>query len=90
MADKKISELQSASAVGTSVVPASNAAGTVTNKVTLQAIANLAQPAEIGAVASSITGITGATAVTNVVKISQANYDAIVTPDPTTLYIIVG
>lgn len=42
MADIKISELPSASAVGTSVVPVSNAAGTATNKVTLADIAALA------------------------------------------------
>lgn len=40
-------------------------------------------------VRSSIEGITGATAVTNVVKISQEDYDAIGSPDSTTLYIIV-
>lgn len=42
MADIKISELPSAAAVGTSVVPVSNAAGTATNKVTLADIAALA------------------------------------------------
>jgi hypothetical protein len=41
MADKRISELQSTSAVGTSVVPVSNASGTATNKVTLADIAAL-------------------------------------------------
>jgi hypothetical protein len=40
-------------------------------------------------VRSSLTGITGATAVTNCVAISQANYDAIATKDPNTLYVIV-
>jgi hypothetical protein len=42
MADIKISALTSAAAVGTSVVPVSNAAGTATNKVTLADIAALA------------------------------------------------
>ena len=41
MADKRISELQSTTAVGTSVVPVSNASGTATNKVTLAEIAAL-------------------------------------------------
>lgn len=49
MADVKISELTLAAAAGDSVVPASNAGGTATNKVTLQSIANLATPAGIGA-----------------------------------------
>ena len=49
MADVKISELSLAAAAGDSVVPASNAGGTATNKVTLQSIANLATPAGIGA-----------------------------------------
>lgn len=40
-------------------------------------------------VLSTVTGITGATAITNCVAISQANYDAIATPDPNTLYVIV-
>lgn len=37
---------------------------------------------------SSPSGITGATAITNIIQISQANYDAIGTPDANTLYII--
>lgn len=49
MADVKISELSLAAAAGDSVVPASNAAGNLTSKVTLQSIANLATPAGIGA-----------------------------------------
>lgn len=39
-------------------------------------------------VPSNTTGITGATAVNNIVHISQADYDAIGTPDANTLYII--
>jgi len=38
---------------------------------------------------SNTTGITGATAITNVVKISQADYDAIPVKSPTTLYVVV-
>lgn len=41
-------------------------------------------------VGSVITGITGAVAITNVVKVTQAQYDAIATPSSTTLYLIVG
>jgi len=40
-------------------------------------------------VQSEPTGITGASAITNCVQISQANYDAIGTPDANTLYVIV-
>jgi hypothetical protein len=42
MPNIKISELDQASAVGSSVVPVSDASGTITNKVTLQDIADLA------------------------------------------------
>lgn len=42
------------------------------------------------AVVSNVTGITGASAVVNQVIISQANYDAIGTPDANTIYHIVG
>lgn len=41
-------------------------------------------------VGSVTTGITGAVAITNMVKLTQAQYDAIATPSATTLYIIVG
>ena len=102
MADVKISELSLAAAAGDSVVPASNAAGNLTSKVTLLSVANLATPANIGAatqadidssIASKIdsdpTGITGADAITNAVSMTQAEYDAI-TPDASTLYVITG
>ena len=36
------------------------------------------------------TGITGATVLSNIVQISQADYDAIGTPNTTTFYVIVG
>jgi hypothetical protein len=39
---------------------------------------------------SDITGITGADAITNIVSLTQAEYDAIVTKNATTFYIIVG
>lgn len=37
---------------------------------------------------SNTAGITGASAIENVVALSQADYDAIETPDPATLYVI--
>jgi hypothetical protein len=45
-------------------------------------------PADLGAVASDTTGITGASAITNIVAISQADYDDIVSPDASTLFLI--
>jgi hypothetical protein len=39
---------------------------------------------------SITTGITGADQITNVVSLTQAEYNAIVTKNATTLYIIVG
>ena len=41
-------------------------------------------------VSSDTTGITGADQVTNIVTLTQAEYDAINTPDASTVYIIVG
>jgi hypothetical protein len=41
-------------------------------------------------VTSKVTGITGAAAITNIVSLSQAAYDALVTKNATTLYIING
>jgi hypothetical protein len=38
---------------------------------------------------SNATGTPGATAVTNILAISQADYDALVTKNETTLYVIV-
>jgi hypothetical protein len=45
-------------------------------------------PANI--VLSDITGLTGATQLTNLVEITETGYNLIVTPDPNTLYVIVG
>jgi hypothetical protein len=39
-------------------------------------------------VPSSPTGITGATAITNVVTLTQESYDALESPDSTTLYVV--
>jgi hypothetical protein len=41
-------------------------------------------------VKSDITGVTGADAITNIVSLTQAEYDAITTPDTSTFYVIVG
>ena len=48
------------------------------------------QAAAADVVFSNITGLTGATQLTNLVEITQTGYDLIVTPDPNTLYVIVG
>lgn len=45
--------------------------------------------AELSGIKSDPTGITGATAIVNDVVLSQADFDAIVTPDPNTRYSIV-
>lgn len=39
-------------------------------------------------VISDPTGVTGADAVTNILSLTQSEYDAILTPNPATLYII--
>ena len=43
-----------------------------------------------GIVTSDISGITGAGVISNIVSLAQADYDAISTPDSTTLYLITG
>lgn len=42
-----------------------------------------------GLVQSNINGITGASGVNNIVQMTQANYDALVSKDPNTVYFIV-
>jgi hypothetical protein len=84
MADTKISELTAANAASDSVLPASNASGSATNKVTLQSVARLF---------SDNTGIAGADRVTNLVSLTQAEYDSLVSAgsvSSTTLYVIQG
>jgi len=41
-----------------------------------------------GGVLSDPTGVTGADAVTNIISLTQSEYDAIVTPNAATIYII--
>lgn len=79
MADVKISELTAnASPAAADVAAVTNAAGSATNKVTLQNIARLF---------SDSTGITGADRITNCVSLTSAEYSGI-TPDGSTLYIL--
>lgn len=46
--------------------------------------------ASVGGLRSVTTNISGASQVTNIVSLSQAQYDAISSPDATTLYVING
>jgi hypothetical protein len=81
MADVKISELTAnTSPAAADIAAVSKSDASATNKVTLQKIAQLF---------SDNTGITGADRITNIVSLTQAEYDAL-TPQSTTLYIIMG
>ncbi len=42
------------------------------------------------AVKSDITDVPGASQITNIVSLTQEDYDAILAPDATTLYVIVS
>ena len=47
------------------------------------------QPGDIALmVESDVTGVTGADAVSNIMSLTQAEYDAIITPDASTIYVI--
>jgi hypothetical protein len=48
----------------------------------------VAEAPAAGGIASDTTGITGASAITNIVAIQQADYDDIVSPDASTLFLI--
>lgn len=103
MADVKISQLPAGTANANAVVPATNAAGTTTQKITLGAIANLytlpvATASVLGGVKDG-TGVTigvdgtisadlTATGITAIVALTQAEYDALSPPSATTLYVI--
>lgn len=52
-------------------------------------LAGIEAGAEVNTINSIVTGIPGASVITNIVFISQVDYDAILTPSPTTLYVIV-
>jgi hypothetical protein len=75
----------------TGTLPIANGGTGATNAAT--ALSNLgAYPAANPSsyIPSNISGITGADAVTNIVSLTQAEYDAIPTPNASTLYIIAG
>jgi len=63
---------------------------TVTNDIDdfMVAADKAAARVSLQAVGSDPTGVTGATVIMNVISLTQAEYDAIVTPDPETLYVI--
>lgn len=91
MADIKISGLSAnVSPASTDVVAVSNAAGTATNKVTLQSVADLAVGDNGTAVQSDDSAVSNSVSVTNIVKITQANYDLLSSYSDTTVYIIEG
>jgi len=46
-------------------------------------------PEDIGAISTNPVGVTGATALSNMIKLSQADYNALLVKDAGTLYIIV-
>ena len=47
------------------------------------------QPGDIALmVESDVTGVTGADAVSNIMSLTQTEYDAIITPDASTIYVI--
>jgi hypothetical protein len=80
MSGIKISDLPAADAALGAMQLEVNDAGT-SRRVTVDQVLS-------DSVLSVVVGITGASVVTNVVAISQADYDAITTPDSTTLYVI--
>lgn len=88
MADVRISDLQSAAAQATHVVPVSSADGLATYKVTLGGIAALATSS--GAVQSDSTTAGGGQEVTNIVVITEEEYNALSEDSihPTTVYIV--
>jgi len=62
----------------------------ITDVVRTADITDVVRDADItDVVRSNTTGITGADAITNVVSLTQAEYDAIATPNASTLYVIV-
>ena len=96
MADVKITGLTpNTSPSGNDFVPVSKADGSITNKVTLSDVAALAVSSG-PAIASETTGIPGADEINNIVKLTQAEYDALATSAggpgyvATTAYFIVG
>lgn len=61
----------------------------ISKKVSLQQIAdNIESSISNTYIKSDPSDIPGADIITNIVQISQANYDNIVSPDPNTIYVI--
>tara|TARA_Y100000401_G_scaffold112632_1_gene112312 strand:+ start:10703 stop:10975 length:273 start_codon:yes stop_codon:yes gene_type:complete len=88
MADVKISALtENTSPAASDVIPVSRANGSATNKVTIQNIVDFATTSG-GAVGSDATGVSGAETITNIIRLSQSEYNAISSPDASTLYVI--
>jgi hypothetical protein len=62
----------------------------VVASATSEITANTAKVGVTNEVSSNPTGIVGADAITNMFSLTQAEYDAISTPNASTLYVIVG
>jgi hypothetical protein len=82
--------LQSISGTTDEIDVAGSTISLATAVTTSLALADSAtQPADIAnMVESDTTGVTGADAITNIMSLTQAEYDAIVSPDSATLYVI--
>jgi hypothetical protein len=73
---------------GTSGAPARLALGTASQQLRVNSGATGLEYFTSQAIVSNTTGITGADAVTNIVSLTQAEYNAIGSPDAATLYLI--
>jgi hypothetical protein len=67
----------------------SNADTNAFDDAAVSKLAGIEAGAEVNTVDSDPTGITGASQITNMVFISQLDYDNILVPSPTTMYVIV-
>jgi hypothetical protein len=73
---------------GTSGAPARLALGTASQQLRVNSGATALEYFTSQAIVSNTTGITGADAVTNIVSLTQAEYNAIGSPNAATLYLI--
>jgi hypothetical protein len=73
---------------GTSGAPARLALGTASQQLRVNSGATALEYFTSQAIVSNTTGITGADAVTNIVSLTQAEYNAIGSPDAATLFLI--
>ena len=62
----------------------------VTAIKTALGLENVENGAEVNTINSDPTGVTGADQVINVISLTQAEFDAIATPNASTLYVING